>query len=255
MKEMGGLFNNMKVTAICFGAGTLALMGIPIFNGFFSKDLILETAFASGNYVMLVLAALAAVMTVIYSLRMYSLVFFGQKKPGHAADAPWQMTLPLMILAAASIVSWLLVTKFNKAMIASGLEIEHLGFGEFLHEMFLSPVTAITVIIIISGLLLFFYRKAVMILFSGLIGPYLKAASSGFGFDTVYYRAVAGLLSCASYVSSAFDEKILNGSNYFIGSSFVRFSLVFRKTHTGLLNYNLLGMLAGIIFVLVWLFW
>jgi len=255
MCEMGCLYKDMKLTAVCFGAGSLALMGIPVFNGFFSKDMILGAAYASGNYIPLLFASVAAVFTVIYTLRMYSMVFLGVKRTGHASDAPWQMTLPLIILAAASAVSWLLVTRFNRAMIASGIEIEHLSFGEFFHEMFLSPVTLITAAILAAGIALFYYRKAVRSALDFVIDPFLAAASLGFGFDILYNKGISVLLSSASYVSKVFDEGILNGLNYLTAASAVSLASLFRKTHTGNLNLNLTGMALGIIFVLVYMFW
>ncbi|MCX5748905.1 MAG: NADH-quinone oxidoreductase subunit L [Candidatus Saganbacteria bacterium] len=255
MHEMGGLFSKMRITAVCFGAGTLALMGIPIFNGFFSKDLILASAYSSGSYLPLFFAALAAVFTVIYSLRMYGLVFLGQKRTDHATDAPWQMTLPLILLAAASLVSWMLVKNFNRAMIFSGIHVEHISFKEFFAEMFASPVTLLTLAVITAGILIFYFRSTLLEKFSMILRPFLKAASNGFGFDAFYGRIISGLLDCAENVLKVFDEGFLNGLNYMTGRAFVRFSSAFALTHTGELNINLMGMAVGVAFVLLIIFW
>jgi len=101
IRKMGGLKHAMPVTFATYGAGMLALTGVPIFAGFWSKDGILEAAqhwsVAETPFYLLVLGAL---LTAFYMTRQVSYVFFGHYRGhGHAHESPRVMTTPLAILA------------------------------------------------------------------------------------------------------------------------------------------------------------
>ncbi|MEX2104844.1 MAG: NADH-quinone oxidoreductase subunit L, partial [Bacilli bacterium] len=78
--RMGGLFKKMKITGTVFLVGCLAIAGIPPFSGFFSKDEILMSVYESGNYVLFVLAIIAAFFTAFYMFRLFFLVFTGEQR-------------------------------------------------------------------------------------------------------------------------------------------------------------------------------
>ncbi len=78
--KMGGLKKAMNWTYIYMGVASLALAGIPIFAGFFSKDAIIETAFNEGTYVLWAILVLTAGMTAFYSFRQVFLTFHGAKR-------------------------------------------------------------------------------------------------------------------------------------------------------------------------------
>jgi NADH-quinone oxidoreductase subunit L len=101
IRRMGGLWRPMRVTFYAYAAGMLALCGVPIFAGFWSKDGILEAAHgwsaARGPFYMLVFGAM---ITAFYMTRQMSYVFFGTYRGhGHAHESPKSMTAPLAILA------------------------------------------------------------------------------------------------------------------------------------------------------------
>ncbi|MEU0089654.1 NADH-quinone oxidoreductase subunit L [Kribbella sp. NPDC006257] len=105
MRHYGGLAKYMKVTFVTFAFGYLAILGIPPFAGFFSKDKIIEAAFAD-NIVIGLCALLGAGITAFYMTRMMLMTFFGEKrweKDVHPHESPKVMTVPLMILAALSL--------------------------------------------------------------------------------------------------------------------------------------------------------
>ena len=113
IQEMGGLYKKMPITFLTFLVATLAIAGVPLFSGFYSKDMILaaalEFAMRSGNsihYVFFGGALLTAGMTAFYMFRMVILTFFGvprdHHKHAHAHESPLNMTLPLVILAVLS---------------------------------------------------------------------------------------------------------------------------------------------------------
>ncbi|MCH7664213.1 MAG: NADH-quinone oxidoreductase subunit L, partial [Chloroflexi bacterium] len=106
MRNMGGLREKIPVTFWTYMMGTLALAGIPIFAGFFSKDEILTDAL-NENTGVYILLTLAAILTAFYMGRQIWLVFFGKPR-SHAAEnaveSPRTMTIPLIILAVLSVV-------------------------------------------------------------------------------------------------------------------------------------------------------
>ncbi|GAA2797743.1 NADH-quinone oxidoreductase subunit L [Kribbella solani] len=105
MRHYGALRSAMKVTFVTFGFGYLAILGIPPFAGFFSKDKIIEAAFAH-NTVIGLCALLGAGITAFYMTRVMLMTFFGKKRWAedvHPHESPKVMTWPLIILAALSL--------------------------------------------------------------------------------------------------------------------------------------------------------
>jgi len=113
MKEdMGGLRKYMPITFWTFMIGTVALMGIPPFAGFFSKDEILATAGKSGFWTFMVIGLVGAFLTAAYMTRCVYYTFFGEYRGhGHPHESPRAITIPLIVLAAFSVLAgWLNAT-------------------------------------------------------------------------------------------------------------------------------------------------
>lgn len=89
--KMGGLKKTMNWTYIYMGLASLALAGIPVFAGFFSKDAIIETAFNEGTYVLWAILVLTAGMTAFYSFRQVFLTFHGDERYKEAGIHPHEM--------------------------------------------------------------------------------------------------------------------------------------------------------------------
>ncbi len=111
MRFMGGLKKHMPITYKTFLAGTLAIAGIPLFSGFFSKDEILWKAFSSdyGSPWLWIIAVGTAGMTAFYMFRLLYLTFFGEGRMDeqakhHLHESPKMMTVPLIALAVLSII-------------------------------------------------------------------------------------------------------------------------------------------------------
>ncbi|MFI6481490.1 NADH-quinone oxidoreductase subunit L [Nonomuraea sp. NPDC050663] len=105
MRKYGGLFPKMKITAITFIIGYLAIIGFPLMSGFFTKDGIIETALEH-NPVMGWLAVAGAGLTGFYMSRMIFMTFFGKArwdKDAHPHESPAVMTIPLIILSIGAI--------------------------------------------------------------------------------------------------------------------------------------------------------
>jgi NADH-quinone oxidoreductase subunit L len=104
MRFYGALRRLMVVTFVTFTAGYLAIIGFPGFAGFWSKDRIIEVAFAQG-WVYGVGATLGAGITGFYMTRVMLMTFFGDrrwKEDVHPHESPAVMTIPLWVLAAGS---------------------------------------------------------------------------------------------------------------------------------------------------------
>ncbi|MCX6672294.1 MAG: NADH-quinone oxidoreductase subunit L [Methanothrix sp.] len=103
MREMGGVGKYMKWTMYTMLIGSLSLAGFPLFTGFFSKDEIIVIAYEYGtliNFLPYIFLVLAAVLTAIYTFRMWFSVFTGKERSNYAKhESPWVMLGPLVILA------------------------------------------------------------------------------------------------------------------------------------------------------------
>jgi NADH-quinone oxidoreductase subunit L len=127
LRRMGGLREEMPVTARLFAIGALALAGIPPLAGFFAKDHIVSFAAEGGRVAAWVLASVGAFLSALYIARPLFLAFFGTKRnDARAHEAPWGMNAPLVVLAAGAILGGLVL----------GFQAE----GGLL-ERFLEPVT------------------------------------------------------------------------------------------------------------------
>ena len=112
MRKMGGLRRVLPFTYAMFVVGSFALMGLPFLAGFYSKDVILELAFAKYNnqgHFAYWLGSLAAFFTAFYSIRLLYLVFLSEPNGYRSVysgvhDAPIRMGLPLAILAIPSVL-------------------------------------------------------------------------------------------------------------------------------------------------------
>uniref|UniRef100_A0AAU2JTD0 NADH-quinone oxidoreductase subunit L n=1 Tax=Streptomyces sp. NBC_00049 TaxID=2903617 RepID=A0AAU2JTD0_9ACTN len=114
MRKYGALRKYMPVTFVTFGLGYLAIIGFPGLSGFFSKDMIIEAAFAKGGtegWILGGVTLLGAGITAFYMTRVMLLTFFGEKRwqpdadghEPHPHESPKSMTIPMVILAFGSV--------------------------------------------------------------------------------------------------------------------------------------------------------
>ena len=111
MRRFGGLAAVMPVTFVTFGFGYLAIIGIPPFSGFFTKDPIIEAAFDKGGTSGALLgtaALLGAGITAFYMTRLMFMTFAGERRwhdTAHPHEAPPVMTSPMVVLAIGSLLA------------------------------------------------------------------------------------------------------------------------------------------------------
>ncbi|MFE1950439.1 MULTISPECIES: NADH-quinone oxidoreductase subunit L [Streptomyces] len=114
MRKYGALRKYMPVTFVTFGLGYLAIIGFPGLSGFFSKDKIIEAAFAKGGtegWILGSVALLGAAITAFYMTRVMIMTFFGEKRwqpdadghEPHPHESPSSMTIPMIVLAFGSV--------------------------------------------------------------------------------------------------------------------------------------------------------
>ena len=255
IREMGGLWKFMPVTGTTFLIGALALMGLPVLNGFFSKDMILEEAMVAGSWGPLIVAALAALLTAYYSLRTTAVVFWGKRRTVvHVHEAPAVMTVPLALLALGSLVSWVLVGPLTASWTKTGLEAPHITWFELLKETFSSTAFIITACVIVLGFLIFYYRKNLGWL-REKVPAFFKAVSVGLGFDICYSWLSRLIYSTSSILSNFWEEKVMEGINRATGKTSVALSISSREMQTGDLHWNLLYVVIALIIILGLILW
>src|SRR5579864_5628018 len=119
MRHMGALKNKIPITYRTMWVGSVAISGIPIFAGFFSKDEILWQAYSSpqGSKVLWFVGLATAGMTAFYMWRLMNMTFYGKSRvspeaAAHIHESPLSMTVPLMLLAVGSVLAgWLGIPK------------------------------------------------------------------------------------------------------------------------------------------------
>jgi NADH-quinone oxidoreductase subunit L len=113
IRKMGGIWTKIPVTYAVMWIGSLALAGIPLFAGYYSKDMVLEVAYAAhtpqGMYAF-VLGLLAAFLTAFYSWRLLIMTFHGKPRADHHTmehvhESPAVMLVPLLLLSVGAVVT------------------------------------------------------------------------------------------------------------------------------------------------------
>ena len=116
MRKMGGIYRKIPFTYAMMWIGSLALAGVPFFAGFYSKDMILEAAYAAQSnlgYFAFWMGIAAALMTAFYSWRLLIVTFHGSPRASaevmsHVHESPLVMTIPLLVLAVGAVFAgWL----------------------------------------------------------------------------------------------------------------------------------------------------
>jgi len=222
MTKMGGVGKAMPFVKWVFIIGALALAGIPILNGFWSKEMILEAGHATGAPVLYWIMVFVAGLTALYTIRMVWMVFYGEPRSDyHAHKVGVAMKIALAPLAAAALTSWLVIGSFTKLLGEESLPyhaIESLSLSGMFHEVVSLP-TLIPLAVILLGILCWIFREKLTGI-GKLFGWLRWLADHSFGFEAIN----SGLVSAAQ--SSAEGLRV---------------------TQTGILGWNILGILSTII--------
>ncbi|MGD0709386.1 MAG: proton-conducting transporter membrane subunit, partial [Anaerolineaceae bacterium] len=225
MRLMGGLGKKMPLVRTTFIIGALALAGIPILNGFWSKELVLEAGKQGSPMWAYILMVIVAGLTALYTFRCVWLVFFGEPRSElYVHDAAPAMRISLVTLAAGTLLTWLLAGPFS-TLLKSSLPfhtIEAATTGDILLRVITAPATYLALAVIALGIAIWVWREHLSAI-SSRLGWLQKAATNSFGFEAVNRAIVSGTQDGAEAL---------------------------RVTQTGELNWNIVGLIGGLIIVL-----
>ena len=258
MRRYGALRKFMPITFATFGLGYLAIIGVPPFAGFYSKDAIIETAFNAGGVKGILLgstALLGAAITAFYMTRVMILTFTSKERweeNQHPHESPWLMWLPMAILAIGSVTTGFLFTRghalVNWLSPVVGEHAEH-------EEMLLQPA-------VVSGLALFAVAVGVAI---AVMKYQLSEVDATAPQDvSIFTRIARKDLMQDSFNEAAFmrpgqaltsllvkaDDKIVDGAVRGVGRTALGAGAVLRQTQTGFArSYAALILIGAIVLI------
>lgn len=259
MKFMGGLGKKMKITQITFLIGCLAIAGVPLFSGFFSKDEILAAAYMKSP-ILYALGIAGAMMTAFYMFRAYFLTFTGtfrgtHEQEHHLHESPSAMTLSLIILAILSVIGGYvglpavitdnhLLGRFLSPVVSNNLASGHLSHSTEWILMGIS-VAAITLMICLAYTTT---RKGTIKEPSGLG----KVLANKWYIDELYNLIVVKPLKHISLLFDRYVERcgidgLVNGVGKLVQWSGGKLRLL----QNGQVGVYIFGMVLGIILLLI----
>jgi NADH-quinone oxidoreductase subunit L len=262
MRRYGALRKFMPITFITFGLGYLAIIGVPPFAGFYSKDLIIETAFNAGGFKGILLgstALLGAVITAFYMTRVMVLTFTSPKRwdeDQHPHESPILMWIPMAILAIGSVTTGFLFTKGDS--LKNWLKPvfgEHGGHSEeHLFEPIVVSAMAVTAVLIGVGIALAKYQ------FSEVdaeapqnVSIFTKFARKDLMQDSVNESLFMRPGQAITRLLVKTDENVVDGAVRLVGRTAVGAGSELRKTQTGfarsyaaLILIGAIALIAGI---------
>jgi NADH-quinone oxidoreductase subunit L len=253
MRHYGALQRAVPVTFLTFSMGYLAIIGFPGFSGFWSKDRIIEAAFGE-NLVVGVAALVGAGITGFYMTRLMLMTFFGKKRweeGVHPHESPKVMTVPLIVLAALSVLGGLLllgdwIVDWLDPVV--GVTQHHeLAFSPMVYSLIITVVVAVGVAI--SWLT--FGRADIPRVAPANVSFVTRAARADLYGDALNEellmrpgdRFVTGLVG--------FDDRGIDGAVDGTGAAFAGMSARFRRLQTGYVRSYALSVLGGSLLVVV----
>ncbi|MFE7202714.1 NADH-quinone oxidoreductase subunit L [Pseudonocardia alni] len=262
MRRFGGLWRKMPVTFVTFGLGYLALIGFPFLSGYFSKDAIIEAAFAQEGWQGWVfggLATLAAGLTAFYMTRLMIMTFFGaerwrtvQSTDGrdyHPHESPATMTVPMIVLAVGSVfgggVLYGMVPEWLAPVVGERLELEG---GALPHAVIPWLVVGVSLLGVLAGYL-FVGRSPVPVERPQQVSPVVAAARADLGanaFNEAFIERPGIVLTRAL---AWFDDRGIDGAVNGTASAFGGGSSRLRRLQTGFVRSYALSMLGGAVIV------
>ena len=205
MRKMGGIYTLIPMTYVLMWIGSLALAGIPLFAGFYSKDVIIESAFGAhtiaGDFAFWAGIA-AAFMTAFYSWRLLIMTFHGaprsdERTMAHVHESPVSMIAPLIVLAIGAVVSGMIGYRY---FVGGGMEafwgdsIVVLPGHDALANAHHAPlwVVALPIAVAVAGIALaywfYMFRPHIPVALAGRLGGIYRFVLNKWYFDELYDR-------------------------------------------------------------------
>lgn len=262
MRRFGGLWRKMPVTFVTFGLGYLALIGFPFLSGYFSKDAIIEAAFAQEGWQGWVfggLATLAAGLTAFYMTRLMIMTFFGaerwrtvQSTDGrdyHPHESPATMTVPMIVLAVGSVfgggVLYGLIPEWLAPVVGERVELEG---GALPHAVIPWLVVGVSLLGVLAGYL-FVGRSPVPVQRPQRVSPVVAAARADLGANAFNEALIERPGIALTGLLAWFDDRGIDGAVNGTASAFGGGSGRLRRLQTGFVRSYALSMLGGAVIV------
>lgn len=264
IRKMGGLNKYMKTTHLVFAIGVIAIIALPPFSGFFSKDDILLAAYAKSPALWL-MGLIAGLFTAFYMMRLYYVVFRGEermddKTRSHIHESPSVITIPLMILAILAVIGGLLdipeLFGGNKMMMHFLGSVVPLSEHEIAvsTEWILMGISTIAVLLLVLfARMKYVQQKQVPENDNALkgIGKFLNAKYYADEFyDAIIVKPLHGMSNTFSKYFESFIDGIVNGSAAIV--NYV--SVQLRVIQNGNISYYLFAMALGVGFIIIFIF-
>ena len=242
MRKFGNLRKFMPITFITFGLGYLAIIGVPPFAGFYSKDLIIETAFNAGGVKGILLggaALLGAAITAFYMSRVMILTFTSKARwddNQHPHESPALMWVPIAILSFGSVASGFLFTRGDA--LVNWLTPVFGGHGEHHEEHMFEPIVvsgmALTAVAIGVAIALMKYQFAdVADVAPEDVSVFTRFARKDLGQDAfneaVFMRPGIALTELAEKA----DKSVIDGAVRGVGRLATGSGSILRRTQSG----------------------
>jgi NADH-quinone oxidoreductase subunit L len=247
MRRYGGLRALMPITFVTFACGYLAIIGFPGFSGFWSKDHIIEAAFGH-NLVAGIGALVGAGITAFYMTRMMIMTFVSEKrwaKGTHPHESPLVMTVPLMVLAALSVVGGvLLLNNWIVDWLTPVVGAE--GHVDLPIPAIVISLLVFAFVVVGAGIAFLSYgRSPVPAVAPARVSPLTKAARQDLYGDAIneaaFMRPGQYLTRSLVYLDNRGVDGAVNGVAAFVGGTSGRV----RRWQTGFVRSYALSMLGG----------
>ena len=275
MRKMGGIWRHIKKTYILMWIGSWALAGLPWFAGFYSKDIILESAFAAGTAVgtlAFILGIMAAFLTAFYSWRLLIMTFHGppnadEKVMAHVHESPPVMLIPLYVLAIGAVISGFLMYHGTE-MVGHHPEefwqgsIIMLESNSTLHDAHNSPFWVKILPIIVSALGIFMayrlyvkHRETVKELMENAKGIHAFLANKWY-FDELYdWLFVRPAHMFGRFLWKRGDGNVIDGVGPDgIAARVIDIARNASRLQSGFVYHYAFAMLIGVVLLLTWYF-
>jgi len=245
---MGGLARRMPQTLIVFLVGTLSLAGIPLFGGFFSKEEVLTAVWVGGLTLPFLMLVIAAFLTAFYMFRVVFIAFFGTASDhghagGHAHDAPALMTIPLWILAVASMT------------LGIGFAYRH-PRAEFEAPGWITPLA---IVIAVAGIVLAWltYQRRVVDAqkLANAFAPIRYAAERRFWLDDLFTWIYRGVILGFSRLVGWIDRYLVDGIVNLLSAWTLKFGDELRGIQSGMPQDYVYAVAIGVLLLVVWSQW
>ena len=259
MRKYGALRKVMPITFATFGLGYLAIIGIPPFAGFYSKDKIIETAFNAGGSKGIILGCvtlLGAAITAFYMTRVMLMTFFGTKRwdsEAHPHESPWLMTIPMILLSIGSITTGFIFSNGDrlKNFLAPVVDSHHHEHeSELLAPIVVTGLAMTAVAIGVSFAVAKYGRKAIPVSAPTDVTVWTKVARRDLLQDdfneAVFMRPGQSLTRVLAFL----DKRVVDGAVSGVGAMTLRLAGDLRKTQTGYVRSYALLILLGTVAIL-----